>query len=79
MADKVFVTRPIFEETIDALKKETDVRANLEDRVLPKSELIDNVKDVDGVITLVTDSIDRAVLNAAPRLKVCGEFRCRRQ
>src|SRR5215471_4968909 len=74
MADKVFVTRPIFEETIDALKKETDVRANLEDRVLPKAELIDNVKDVDGVITLVTDSIDRAVLNAAPRLKVVANF-----
>ena len=67
---EVYVTRPIFEETIEKLKREVDVRVNPEERVLAKSELIGRLRDADGAITLVTDTIDREVLDAAPHLKV---------
>src|SRR5215471_16836644 len=74
MVGKVFVTRPIFPETIEELKKCADVRVNAEDRVLSKPELMRNLEDADGAIPLVTDKIDREVLAAAPRLKVVANF-----
>jgi glyoxylate reductase len=74
MLGKVFVARPIFPETIEELKRHTDVLVNADDRVLSKSELMRNLEDVDGVLTLVTDTVDREVLNAAPRLKVVANF-----
>src|SRR5262249_27473478 len=74
MLGKVFIARPIFQDTVRTLKQEMEVRVNTEDRVLSKAELMDNIKEVDGVITLVTDTIDRSVLDAAPRLKVVANF-----
>jgi glyoxylate reductase len=66
----VYVTRPIFEETLEKLKREVDVHINPDDRVLEKTELIGHLRDADGAISLVTDTIDREVLESAPRLKV---------
>ena len=74
MLGKVFVARPIFPETIEELKRHTDLRVNEEDRVLSKAELIAGMRDADGVFTLVTDNIDREVLSSAPRLKVVANF-----
>src|SRR5262245_33997361 len=74
MLGRVFITRPIFDETIARLREETDIRVNGEDRILSKSELIDGLKDADGAITLVTDRVDREVLDSAKRLKVVGNF-----
>src|SRR5215469_4107180 len=74
MLGKVFVTRPIFSETIQELRRYTDLHVNEEDRVLSKTELINGIRDADGVFTLVTDAVDREVLSAAPRLKVVANF-----
>jgi glyoxylate reductase len=71
---KVFIARPIFDEAIQLLKKDTEVHANSEDRVLSKQELIANLKHVNGAITLLTDAIDEEVLRNAPGLKVVANF-----
>ena len=74
MLGKVFVARPIFQETIEELRSQTNLDVNEEDRVLSKTEFISRIRDVDGVFTLVTDSIDREVLQSALRLKVVANF-----
>jgi glyoxylate reductase len=74
MATRVYVTRPVFDETVERLKREAEVGLNTEDRVLSKSELISHLKDVDGALTLLTDIIDAEVLAAAPKLKVVANF-----
>lgn len=74
MLGRVFITRPIFDETIAMLSEQTEVRANMEDRILSKSELIENLKGADGTITLVTDRIDVEVLERAHRLKIVANF-----
>ncbi len=56
------------------LSEQTEVRANMEDRILSKSELIENLKGADGTITLVTDRIDVEVLERAHRLKIVANF-----
>jgi glyoxylate reductase len=43
---------------------------NTDDRTLSKTELIDRLKRADGVVALVTDTIDTEVLEAVPNLRV---------
>lgn len=68
----VYVTRPIFDEAMSLLKKETilNVEVNREDRLLSKSELIENLRNKSAVMPLVTDTIDREVLESLPKLRV---------
>ncbi len=70
----VVITRPIFDETVRTLKQQVEVRANAEDRILSKKELIEYLKDAEAAITLVTDRVDREVLQNAPRLKIVANF-----
>jgi len=39
---------------------------------LPRPELVNRLKDKDGIICLITDTIDAEVLGSAPRLKVAA-------
>src|SRR5215471_14893399 len=71
---KVYVTRPVFDEAIEKLKREVDVELNAEDRILSKAELIERLRDKDGALTLLTDAVDLEVLQAAPKLKVVANF-----
>src|SRR5581483_7610346 len=71
---KVYVTRPVFDEAIEKLKRELDVEANFEDRILSKAELIDQLRDKDGALTLLTDTVDLEVLQSSPKLKVVANF-----
>lgn len=70
MTHNIFVTRPIFDEVLERLRREAHVEINAEDRVLSSNELVPRLREADGVMTLLTDSVDRALLEAAPRLKV---------
>src|SRR5437016_11808048 len=71
---KVYVTRPVFDETIERLKRDVDVEANPADRILSKKELIKKFRDKDGALTLLTDAVDLEVLQSTPRLKVVANF-----
>ena len=72
--DKVLVTREVFDEAINALKREVSVDLNPTDSVLPPDELRERLQAADGVLSLVTDSIDRPILDACPRLRVVSNF-----
>jgi glyoxylate reductase len=71
---KVYVTRPVFDDAIDRLRRDVDVEANPEDRILSKQELIEKLRDKDGALTLLTDTVDLDVLQSAPKLKVIANF-----
>ena len=71
---KVYVTRPVFDEAIDRLRREFEVELNTEDRILPKQELIAHLGEKDGALTLLTDAIDLELLQSTPRLKVVANF-----
>lgn len=59
----VLVTRRIPEAGLDLLRSECEVEVNPEDRVLSREELLEAVRGRDGVITLLTDKVDGAVLD----------------
>ena len=65
---KIFITRKIPEQRINKLKEKVyEVVINLEDKILSKDELVDSLKDknYDAVLCLLTDKIDKDVIEAA--------------
>jgi len=62
---RVYVTRMIPRAGIDLLKEECEVTVNPDDRVLTRKELLEYIRDADGVLCLLTDKIDAEVFNTA--------------
>ena len=71
---KIFLTRKIPEPGIKLLEKGFDVEINLENRVLTKEEIIKGVHGKDGLLCLLTDPIDKDVINAEPKLKMISTY-----
>jgi len=71
---KVFVTRKIPQPGIDLLKKEFSIDINPYDRVLTKEEIIEGIKGKEGLLCLLTDPIDKDVINAEPKLKMITNY-----
>jgi len=70
----VFVTRSIPKKGLDLLKKHHDIEVNLHNRVLSKQEIIDGVKGKDGLLCLLTDAIDKDIIDAEPSLKMIANY-----
>lgn len=72
----IYVTRRIPEVGLKMLEEKFGkIEVNPDDRVLTREELLEKVKGRDGVIPLLTDTIDDAVLEAAgPQCKVFSNY-----
>jgi glyoxylate reductase len=71
----VYITRMIPQENIDDLKKYCYVEVNPDDRALAPAELMEKVKGRDGVLTLLTDKVDAAVMDAAgPQCRIFANY-----
>lgn len=71
---KIFLTRPLPPESMEILHQQSELTMNTEDRVLDKQEIIAGIADVDGLLCLLTDTIDEQVLAAGKHLKVVANF-----
>lgn len=75
MTQTVFVTRPLPEPGIEPLVDAgLDVRCNPEDRPLSAEELRAGVAEADGLLCMLSDRIDGALLDVAPRLRVVANY-----
>jgi glyoxylate reductase len=78
MSFNVYVTRRIPEPGLEILRQScgrADTLINPEDRVLSHEELLEAVRGRDGVLCLLTDTIDDEVLAAAgPQCKVFANY-----
>jgi lactate dehydrogenase-like 2-hydroxyacid dehydrogenase len=71
----IYVTRMIPQQTIDALRAVHNVEVNPHDRALTREELLKAVRGRDAVITLLTDTVDAAVLDAAgPQCRIFANY-----
>jgi glyoxylate reductase len=71
---KVFVARRIPPAGLDRIAAACDADV-WPDRLPPPADVLrERVRDCDGVVSLLTDRIDAALLDAAPRLKVISNF-----
>lgn len=73
---KIFVTRKIPGDHIEKLKQSGhEVKVSDVNRPLTPQELLENIKNVDAILTLLTDKIDGEVMDAAgPTLKIISNY-----
>ncbi len=71
---KVFVSRRIPDEGLSRIAAACEVDLWPQQLPPPYDTLRDRVKDCDGLVSLLTDRIDAALLDAAPRLKVVSNY-----
>lgn len=71
---KVFVSRRIPDEGLNAMASVCDLDVWPEQLPPPADELVRRVAGCDGLVSLLTDRIDAALLDAAPKLKVVSNF-----
>ena len=73
---KVFVTRAIPADGLALLNGQSEVEVDVWPDMLPPTydELTQRARDCAGLITLVTDKIDAALLAAAPNLRVVSQM-----
>ncbi len=71
---KVYVTRQLPQSALDRLDGEVEWDVNPDDRVLEREELLEAVKDIDGLLCLLTDTIDAEVMDAAPNLGIIANY-----
>ena len=71
---KIFVTRTIPERGLALLKENHDVEVNPYDRVLAKDEILEGIQGKDGLLCLLTDTIDKEIIASEPRLKMIANY-----
>lgn len=71
---KVFVTRLIPDAGLQRIKQHSDAEIWTDPLPPPHAVLRQKVAGCEGLVALLTDKIDAALLDAAPRLKVISNF-----
>lgn len=74
MLGKVLLTKPVFPEALEFLKNQVSIDANLDDRVLSRQELVARLQGKQGAVTLLTDIIDREVLESIPEVRILSNI-----
>ena len=72
---EVYITREI-PEIAETLLKKSKVKVSVyrKNKPIPKKTLIKNIKNVDGIICLLSDRIDKDVIDAMPKCKVIANY-----
>ena len=71
---KVFITRKIPGTAIQQLKKHFQVKVYPKDQKISRKELIKGVKWCDALLCILTEKIDKEVIDANPNLKVISNY-----
>ncbi|AEC52127.1 glyoxylate reductase [Pyrococcus sp. NA2] len=74
MRPKVLITREIPEVGIKMLEEEFDVEVWEDEKEIPRDVLLRKVRDVDALVTMLSEKIDREVLDNAPRLRIIANY-----
>ena len=68
---EILITRSVFQDAVDILKEEGHtIDINDSDKILPPRELVKRAHGKAGLICLLNDSIDSALMDKLPSLKV---------
>jgi glyoxylate reductase len=72
---KIYVTRQLFKPAIDILEKHGTVEIfEGEDNPIPRALLLEKVLNADGLLSLLTDKIDREVFEIGKKLRVISNY-----
>lgn len=71
---RVFVTRHIPKEALDILKSKCSLGVYESDEAIPRNILLEKVRDLDGLLCLLSENIDKELIDHAPNLKVISNL-----
>ena len=71
---KVYVTRKLPASALDRIAEKHRLEVNPHDRVLTRAELEEAIQGIDGLLCLLTDTIDEKLLELNPDLKVIANY-----
>ncbi len=71
---KVYVTRQIPPPGLDLLAEQCDVTVHSDEMPPSRSEILKQIRGKDGLLCMLTDRVDAAVIDAASTLKVVSSF-----
>lgn len=75
MGKRIFVTRQIPQQAIDKLiQAGLDVEVYPEDQVIPRETLLEKVKHRDGILCILTETIDSVVMQHAEEVKIFANY-----
>ncbi len=74
MKPKVYVTRLIPEQGLNMVLGACDARVWEGELPPPRDVLLKEVRDVEGLLCLLTDKVDAELMDAAPKLKVISNY-----
>ncbi len=71
---RILITGRLPEDIMASLAEKYAVDANMEDRPFDRQKLLQSIRDKDGLISMITDSVDEELLNVSARLKIIAHF-----
>lgn len=71
---KVLVTGRLPDPVLSMIEKDHVVEINRQDRPMDRKEILSSIGDKDGLLCMITDRIDRDLLNDAPHLKIIANY-----
>ena len=71
---RVFLTRELPGDAVERLRSSHDVDVWAESSPPPAESLRQRVQDVDGLLSMLTDRVDSALIEAAPRLRAISNY-----
>ena len=71
---KVYVTRLIPEKGIQLLRDQVEVDIHLGDLPPPRDTIVEHTRDKDGLLCLLTDTVDEELMGQCPRLRVISNY-----
>lgn len=74
MKPKVFVSRVIPKEGLDLVRAEFETELWEDELPPPREVLLEKIKDKVGLLSLLTDKIDPALMDANPQLRVVSNY-----
>jgi lactate dehydrogenase-like 2-hydroxyacid dehydrogenase len=74
MKSNVYVTRQVPEAGIAMLRNECEIEIWEGELPVPRDILLEKVRDIDGLYSLLTDRVDPELLDVAPRLRVVSNM-----
>lgn len=70
MKPQVFITRMLPQKALDMILPECDAEVWQDELPPPRDLLLNKARDLDGLLSLLTDKIDATLMDRAPKLKV---------
>lgn len=74
MRPKVFISRQLFDDVIDRIARYYDVDVWDRYQQPPYEVLLRKVKEVDALVSLLTDRVDCELLRGAPKLRIVAQY-----